>query len=230
MLSRHARSAMPVLRQLARAATCAASRDLQTAASSTSIAMLLASISPGPASLHSFLMSSLAPAAYAISKGLSSKSFSSSSSSGGSYYSKAELSQQLKTSDLAHLLHDAGIDFRDCLERSELLDRLVSSMSQLPPGVTHRLHALMKPGSTSSHHDSTHSAQQANSSGSSDNSRTDSTSSNTPESSVNTSSTADAAAEAAAAHSGGDAGVTAAATAAMGLYGDEQYVVSLFQR
>lgn len=41
----------------------------------------------------------------------------SSNSSSSASYSKDELARQLKTTDLAHLLHDAGIDFRDCLER-----------------------------------------------------------------------------------------------------------------
>jgi hypothetical protein len=39
------------------------------------------------------------------------------SSSSGRTYSKDDLARHLKTSHLAHLLHDAGIDFRDCLER-----------------------------------------------------------------------------------------------------------------
>lgn len=44
--------------------------------------------------------------------------------------------------DIQELLHDAGVDFRDCYEKDDLVKRLRESEKQLPPSVRARLRSL----------------------------------------------------------------------------------------
>ncbi|GMH38725.1 hypothetical protein BSKO_06609 [Bryopsis sp. KO-2023] len=51
----------------------------------------------------------------------------------------------LKVADIVQLLHDGNIDFRDCYEKAELVERLRGSMNQLPVPVRNRLRLLTDP-------------------------------------------------------------------------------------
>ncbi|KXZ46630.1 hypothetical protein GPECTOR_42g841 [Gonium pectorale] len=52
--------------------------------------------------------------------------------------------RSLKTSDLTALLSEAGVDWRDCLERRELLQRLEAALPRLRPETRARLAALVR--------------------------------------------------------------------------------------
>ena len=48
-----------------------------------------------------------------------------------------------QVSEIQQLLHDGGIDFRDCYEKGELIRRLQETEARLPPSVRSRLRAAL---------------------------------------------------------------------------------------
>lgn len=53
------------------------------------------------------------------------------------------IAKALATPEITQLLQEAGVDFRDCFERSELVDKLDKSFPFLPSHVRNRLAALL---------------------------------------------------------------------------------------
>jgi hypothetical protein len=98
----------PVASLVLRSATAAARPELLNTSNISRVVVPLSAVACSALSAHR--------APQSLWTLQNSRSLTTSSSSGRTY-SKDDLARHVKTSDLAHLLHDAGIDFRDCLER-----------------------------------------------------------------------------------------------------------------
>lgn len=125
-----------------------------------------------------------------------------------------------QTTDLTHILQEAGIDFRDCLERQELVQKLLRALPAASPSLLSHIEQLAgsHPGSGGSSGSAGGSAKAASS---------------------GTQGGGGGTGAGAGGHQEQRAEAAAAAVAAVGrsaaeahpeLYLDEQYVVGLFQR
>lgn len=128
--------------------------------------------------------------------------------SGGASPSTQELVRKLRPQDLTHILQEAGIDFRDCLERQELVQKLLRALPAASPQVLQQIQQLA--GSYGG-------AKRAGDGGA--------VGSQAMATAAGVTGPVSSAAAAAAAAAG-----QSAAEAHPELYLDEQYVVSLFQR
>ncbi len=62
--------------------------------------------------------------------------------------STARAPPRLQTPEISGLLAEGGVDFRDCFERRELVDKLVEHQHALPPHVRQHLQQLLAGRST----------------------------------------------------------------------------------
>lgn len=111
---------------------------------------------------------------------------------------------------MAQLLQEAGIDFRDCLERRELTQRLAAVLPSLPRAARARLDALLSP--SPSIYPPSADLQPPYNAG------------------RDAGGSVSGAAGAAAGPASAPSAVEPAADSGRGLFVDEEYVVSLFQR
>jgi hypothetical protein len=52
----------------------------------------------------------------------------------------------MQTQDITQLLQEAGVDFRDCFEKAQLVERLSGALDTLPPHVRDKLNTLLGHG------------------------------------------------------------------------------------